>query len=73
MSITLGRKSAEIEKVFSSVPGAIVYKSLKVDIEASETPKETIVNLHVTIQCNYVPWWRRIFEDSKRLFSRSNS
>ena len=73
MSITLGKKSMEIERVFSSVPGAITYKSLKVDIEASETPKETIINLHVTIQCNYIPWWRRLIEDCKCLFGRSNS
>ena len=73
MSITLGKKSMEVEKVFGSVPTGIVYKSLKVSVEATETPKDIIVNLYVTIQCEKVSIWRRIIENLKRIFSRSNS
>ena len=73
MPITLGKKSMEIEKVFGSVPTGIVYKSSKVSVEATETPKDIIVNLYVTIQCEKVSIWRRIIENLKRIFSRSNS
>ena len=77
MSITLGKKSIEVEKIFSSIPSMMVYKPLKVDVNASETPKETIINIHVSIQCEYVSWWKRLkgglVENCKFLFSKFNS
>ena len=77
MSITLGKKSVEVERLFSSVPSMMVYKPLKVDVSASETPKETIINIHVSVQCEFVSWWKRLkgglVENFKYLFGKSNS
>lgn len=55
--IKLGKKSMEVEQLFNSL-GGIVYKPLKVTINASETPKETVINVHVTVQADYTPLWR---------------
>lgn len=73
MSIMLGKKSMEVERLFSSMPSLSVYKPMKVEIEASETPKDTIINVRLTVQCSHFLWWGMLIEKCKQLFSRSNS
>lgn len=79
MPIILGKKSMEVDQIFNAA--GLKFKPMKITLDASETPKETIINLEVIIQCELVniekvSLWKRVrtwlSENSKCLFSSCN-
>lgn len=68
MAITLGKKSMEVDKLFTSA--GLSFKPVRINLEASETPKETVINLEINLSCELKPLERKTFwEKLKGLFN----